>query len=539
MSSFTITGPNGQTFTVAGPPGFSRDQAEAIVRQQGDTGALAGLDIGKAISSATQAAQGLLSALPMVGQTLANGGLPGNINLNTITSSLGTAAGAVSSQVQSALTGTGPALGTQVVGSDANAALAAVRNTVSAAGAAGIPGVDSVLATGSALTGVFRQVGGLAATAVNTLRNTFAGAPSGDAIDVGDMVVQGPVGSVPGLPPGVTQAAMAQVTKIVGQTAQEFSNTAGVGKFGLDMSQLESAGFLKPGVADRFGSDSMSNILQSSTVWTGKDGVNGLSNILSNPGLQNSIQGGLMAAGLAALKIGGVPVADLNPQALAGLANNAARSIPDTLNILRGVPGVPADVTAAFTTLSRDSAFAAKLAETKAGGAVLGQTEPVAAENTVNTETIDAASQRVVGNNRVPNVSDVEPSRILSESELKAQLESIKARSRELSSTYTTIAKNIQRESDSTLRSTGPQYLEQLETVRSNFEKIITELELLQFNANISARNQRGLFSLGTGSKIVGQLAKQQIEFVQDIDIKFVNEFIAIIKRSLDRLMTA
>lgn len=401
MSSYVFKNIKGEVFTISGPEGFTLEQAKAIFDQQNNTGSLLGLDIGKGLSAATQAAGGLLSALPSLDQTLSKVGLPGGVNLNTITQSLGPGALAAASQVQSALKGAGAALGTNITGGDANAALAAVRT---AGKAVGLPAVDSVVATGTAILGAANKVGSVAGAAIDKIKSSLS-TPVTNGINVSDIVKQGPVPSVPGLSASVTQGAMAQVNKLVGQAADQISNTLGIGKFGFDASQLETAGYIKSGTASKYSAEKLADILKSPTVWTGKDSVKGLSNLVGNEGLQNKIQGGLMATGLSALKSQGVPVDSLNSQAIAGLANNAAKSVTNTLDVLKGVPGVPTDIKQAFDTVTRDSAFAAKFAETKLEPPVLQETMPVPAENTVNTQTLDAAATRVVGNEKVPSVS--------------------------------------------------------------------------------------------------------------------------------------
>ena len=403
MSDYVFKNAKGEEFKISGPAGFTFDQAKAIFDQQNNTGSLLGLDIGKGLSAATQAASGLLAAVPSLSQTLAKAGLPGGINLNTITQTLGPNALAAASQVQSSLTGQGAALGTNIIGGDANAALAAVR---SAGKTIGLPNVDSVLATGTAILGTANKVGSVASSAINKIKSTLS-SPVTNGINVGDMVTQGPVASVPGLSSGVTQAAMAQVNKLVGQTASQISNTLGVGKFGLGINQLETSGYVKAGTSTKYGDADLTSVLKSPTVWTGKDGVKGVTDVLSNDNLQNKIQGGLMTTGLAALKTQGIPVDSLNPQAIAGLANNAAKSVTDTLDILKGSPQVPPDVAQQFDQLARDSAFAANLAETKVEDAVLQETQPPQVEDTVDTATVDAAGTRIVGNEKVPNVTSI------------------------------------------------------------------------------------------------------------------------------------
>jgi hypothetical protein len=140
-------------------------------------------------------------------------------------------------------------------------------------------------------------------------------------------------------------------------------------------------------------------------VWTGKDGVKGLDGLLNNPGLQDKVQQGLMKTGLNDLKSRGIPTDKLTPQALSGLAINAAKSVTDTANWAKNAPGLPADIKAKFDATAVNGAFAVNLTQDKVDEPVLQETKPVAADNTVNSATVDAAAKRVTGDERVPQVS--------------------------------------------------------------------------------------------------------------------------------------
>jgi hypothetical protein len=128
---------------------------------------------------------------------------------------------------------------------------------------------------------------------------------------------------------------LAQASKLVGQGAGTISNALGVGKFGLDAPQLEKAGLVKPGTAAAFlaqGDNDLVSVLKSPTVWTGKEGVKSLDGLLSNTGLQDKVQQDLMKTGLNELKSVGIPTDKFSPQALSGLATNAAKSVTDTVS---------------------------------------------------------------------------------------------------------------------------------------------------------------------------------------------------------------
>jgi hypothetical protein len=104
----------------------------------------------------------------------------------------------------------------------------------------------------------------------------------------------------------------------------------------------------------------------------------------------------------------------LSPQGLAGTALNAAKSIPGTAAFLKGLP-IPDDpagaLTAAFNANVRDGAFAANLSQAKIPPAFKAIVTPVPAADTVDRDTVNAASARVVGNPKVPepNYGPVKP----------------------------------------------------------------------------------------------------------------------------------
>ena len=290
----------------------------------------------------------------------------------------------------------------------ASAATASISAALS--GASSGFSLPSSLAITGALTGAAARVGSLASTAVNTLSGLVKGTPT-EGINAANFAKQGP--ALTGLGsmslPDVT-STLAQASKLVGQAADTISNAAGAGKFGLDASQLERWGLVKPGTAAKFlsqGSSDLVGVLKSPTVWTGRDGVKSLDGLLGNEGLQNKIQQGLMTSGVADLKSLGIPTDKLTPQALSGLATNAAKSVSDTLNWAKNTPGLPADIKSKFDAAAVNGAFAVNLAQTKIDPSMLQEYTPLAAEDTVNTATLEAAAKRIVGNAKVPSILPV------------------------------------------------------------------------------------------------------------------------------------
>jgi len=404
MSTFNFEF-NGQKFEIKAPTGATFEQAKAVFDQQTASGGLTGFKIGDVLSSATQAAGGLAAAQSQLTQSLAvaSSQLPSGTNLSSLTASIGTLGQGAGTQVASALQGGAAAFNSFTTG--ASGATASISAALSGAGAGlSLPSTSAIT---SALTGAAAQAGSLASTAIGTLSGLIKGTPTA-GINVADFAKQGP--ALTGLGsmslPDIT-GTLAQASKLVGQAADTISNAAGAGKFGLDASQLERWGLVKPGTAATFlaqaGSD-LTSVLKSPTVWTGKDGVKSLDGLLGNEGLQNKIQQGLMTSGVADLKSLGIPTDKLTPQALSGLATNAAKSVSDTLDWAKNTPGLPADIKSKFDEAAVNGAFAVNLAAAKVDFSMLQEYTPLAAIDTVNTDTLEAAAKRIIGNAKVPSI---------------------------------------------------------------------------------------------------------------------------------------
>jgi len=451
MSSYSFQF-NGQTFQVKVPQGVTEEQAQALFKQQADTGSLVGFNVGESLSAATQAAAGLPGAVAQISQSAAGalGALGAGTNLNSITAGLGAAAGAVKGQISSALTGGAAALNSLTTGAGAiggglsqglgslTSAVAGAVGTVSSAagviggltsGASGALGslggavatatgalttISSLsrLASGSALTGALTgaagAVGSLASTAAKTMQGAI-GAAATNGINVADFAKQVPaLGAIGSLSAADVTGTLAQAGKLVGQGASTISNALGVGKFGFDAPQLEKAGLLKPGTAAAFlaqGDNDLVSVLKSPTVWTGKEGVKNLDGLLSNTGLQDKVQQGLMKTGLNELKSVGIPTDKFSPQAIGGLATNAAKSVTDTVQWAKNAPDLPAEIKDKFNSVATNSAFAVNFTQIKLDPPVLQEIKPVPAVGTVDNQTQDAAAKRIVGNDKIPQVA--------------------------------------------------------------------------------------------------------------------------------------
>ena len=371
MGSFSFTTTDGKPFELKGPPNFTFEQAKAIFDKQAATGSLVGFKPGDVLSAASQAANGLASAQATLSQALSG------VN-NAVGSALG-----------------GGALGGSLVSTAAG-----LTGTVGQA-------VSSIGAAGSAIAGAAINATSIAVNSVKNINLSLNSAVT-NPINNADFIKTvsdggGALAQIGSMGVSAVTGVLAQGKKLVGQASDVLSNTKGVGSFGLDVGQLETAGFVKPGTS-RFidsGAQTVSALLKSPGVWTGKDGIKSVTGILDNAGKQSAIQQDLMAKGVAGLGALGVPVNNLSAQGLGGLALSAAKSLPNTEAFVKGLP-LPADVKSTIDSNIRDASFAVNLVDNKMPAAFKATDIPVPATDTVNRETLNAASVRISGNEKIP-----------------------------------------------------------------------------------------------------------------------------------------
>ena len=368
-----------EVFTVKAPPGMTFDQAKAIFDKQASTGSLTGLKVGDALSSATQAAQGLSSAAASLSQTASGIG--------------GTVSGALQGALKNIPSGAiGRTIGDAVTGAGS--------------GANGI--LQAASALPSSIAGAVNSGISVAKQTLGSIQSAAAGALAPTAaIGIPDFAKQVPaLGGISNLSVSQVTASLASASRSIGQVASQVSNSIGVGKFGFDGSQLEAAGVLKPGTVSQFlssGTNTLTSVLKSPTVFTGKAGITGLKDLLGSLPKQETIQQELMSNGLTGVQALGIPTDKLSVGALAGTALNAAKSIPNTMDWAQG-KALASDVKTALNETARNASFAVDFAETKVDDAMkqLAPGEPVF--DTVNRVTLNAAAIRVIGNPKIPPV---------------------------------------------------------------------------------------------------------------------------------------
>jgi len=406
MAEFSFTSSDGKPFSIKGPEGLTRDQAEAIFKKQDSTGSLVGFKPGDSLSAASQAADGLAGAQSALQQ--AQGGLAGALgSVGSVAplGSIGTALGAAGGALGGSLAATAAGL-TAAIGPAVSAASGAVSSAITGAVNAGKALVNAAVIQGST-----------AVSSIQNINKTITGFPVTNPINTADFTkvassVTGS-GAVSGIGPmsvPEVNGVLAQAKNLVGQASDAVSNSKGLGSFGFDIKQLETAGFVKPGVAALAakGASLFATVVKSPAIWTGKDGIKSAGDLLANAGKQSQIQQDLMTKGVAGLGAVGVPVQNLSSQGIAGMALNAAKSLPTAEAFAKGLP-IPGDATgaiqAAFSSAVRDGAFAVNLVNTKIPTAFKEQDIPVPKIDTVNRATLDAASTRVVGDPKIPTPS--------------------------------------------------------------------------------------------------------------------------------------
>ena len=403
MAEFSFTSSDGKPFSIKGPEGLTRDQAEAIFKKQDSTGSLVGFKPGDSLSAASQAADGLASAQGALQQ--AQSGIAGALGSVGSIAPLGS--------ISTALGGAGGALGGSLAGSAAGLT-AAIGPAVSAASGAISSTIAGAVNAGKALVSAAVIQGSTAVSAIQNINKTITGFPVTNPINTADFTKvasgvtgAGAVSAIGPMSVPEVNGVLAQAKNLVGQASSVISNTKGLGSFGFDLKQLETAGYVKPGVAALAaqGASLFATVAKSPAAWTGKDGIKSVTDLLGNAGKQSQIQQDLMTKGVAGLGAVGIPVQNLSSQGIAGMALNAAKSLPNAEAFAKGLP-IPGDATgsiqAAFSSAVRDGAFAVNLVNTKIPTAFKEQDIPVPKIDTVNRATLDAASTRVVGDDKIP-----------------------------------------------------------------------------------------------------------------------------------------
>ena len=269
---------------------------------------------------------------------------------------------------------------------------------------AGLKSAQSQVAQGLG-SGLTARLPGI--DSVKQLQGLTAGLPVTDGVNVGDIAKQATaLTNIDKASVTEVTGALAQASKLAGQASNDISDALGVGKYGLDVTQLETAGYVKPGTAEKYlttGVNTVTDVLKSPTVWTGKDNINNSAGFLDNVSTQDLVQTGLMVAGVAGLKSNGVATQILGGAALAGSALVAAKGVAGAVDWIKG--GLPAVDATKLNQLARDGEFGATFGADKISDAMKKQFPALPAVNTTDRATLNAAAGRVLGNDKIPDLN--------------------------------------------------------------------------------------------------------------------------------------
>ena len=281
MAQFSFTSSDGKLFSIKGPQGFTREQAEAVFKKQDATGSLVGFQPGDSLSAASQAADGLAAAQGALSQ--AQSGLAGALDnvgsvasIGSISTALGAAGGALGGSLAATATGLTAAVGPAV------SAISGAISKISGAENAGQPLVSSAEIQGST-----------AVSSIQTINKTITGLAVTNPINAADFTKvassitgDSAVNAIGPMSAPEVNGVLAQAKNLVGQASNVLSNDKGLGSFGFDLKQLEVAGYVKPGVAAlaKQGASLFATVAKSPAAWTGKDGIKSATDLLGNAG---------------------------------------------------------------------------------------------------------------------------------------------------------------------------------------------------------------------------------------------------------------
>jgi hypothetical protein len=269
---------------------------------------------------------------------------------------------------------------------------------------------DGLKSAQSQLTSGLSSLGASVSKATNGITSALSKTGITSGINPGNFVKELPaLASIGNLNPSQVTGTLAQASKLLAQPSSIVSNLGGAGNFGLDVGQLEKAGYVKPGMAAKYvsaGQNSITSVLNSPSVWTGKDGVNQVQNMLNNPAAQSKVQQTLMTTGLDQVKSLGLPIDKLSAAVLGGVALNAAKDVTATLAWAKGQTAtLSPDLLSKFNQTAKDASFAVNLVDEKLSNETLNIKQITGSVGTINRTTLNAAVGRVVGNDKIPSLN--------------------------------------------------------------------------------------------------------------------------------------
>lgn len=219
-------------------------------------------------------------------------------------------------------------------------------------------------------------------------------------------IIQEKIGSVDSTQ---LQGLIAQAAKNSGQTADQITVNGGLGKYGLNIEQLQTAGLIKPGLTEQISANPSKfvDILSSPTSWTGKMGVTDLQTILDNPTLQTKVQQTSMTASFNQLKQLGSLTGNESANVIGPVLQNASKFGVDAAK--KWLSGqAPASLVNEMNNIAKSANFSQAFADLNidiaGGGSPLdaGTKTPIPSKNTVNRTTVNESVKKLIGNSKIP-----------------------------------------------------------------------------------------------------------------------------------------
>jgi hypothetical protein len=240
-------------------------------------------------------------------------------------------------------------------------------------------------------------------SAAKTIATVIATYPVTNSITVSDYSQQpAATESIGGLSAVQITGVLAQLHKLVNQPAAVLTQQ-GLGRYALSVAQLAAANYVKTSALALWesGQGSTVGVLKSPNVWTGLNGIKTVQDLLLAENTQQQIQLDLMSAALTYLQDVGVSVENLPPRSQAGALLITAIAPELALAWLNG-QSVPTEASTLFSQYVRDGAYAVDFADSKVNNSMVNEAEPVGVIDTTDRARLDAATNRIVGNAKVP-----------------------------------------------------------------------------------------------------------------------------------------
>jgi hypothetical protein len=240
-------------------------------------------------------------------------------------------------------------------------------------------------------------------SAAKTITTVLATFPVTNSITVADYAQQPATSeNIGGLSAVQITSVLAQLHKLVNQPAAVLTQQ-GLGRYALSVPQLAAANYIKSSALALWesGQGSTVGVLKSPNVWTGLDGIKTAQDLLLAENTQQQIQLTLMSAALIYLQDFGIAIENLPPRSQAGALLSVAKAPELAVAWLNGQP-VPAEASTLFSQYVRDGAYAVDFADSKVNNAMVNEADPVGVINTTDRARLDAATNRIVGNAKVP-----------------------------------------------------------------------------------------------------------------------------------------